>query len=369
MSHCSIPSLGLGVLGVLGTAGAVFVPIACGGRSAPTISASVADASTGGDARYGGYPTDDAATATGTTGDDGGDGSSPDGMMPAQGPGTPPMPETTPTGSVRLADWAPDAPGTGFDVCVVPHGTDAAWTGPLLGGPGVAFPNVGRYVAIAPGTYDLKVVPAGGACGTAVAPTIQLAPLIVNAKTTVAIVGDLSPGGNDQAAKVVSFADDNQLPTGIAAVRFIDAMPGASAVIFGLGKTTDLTFAALTPNVPFGTVSATLPDGGVADSNSYMLLDPLSGGTLSAHLPSGDYAVSSSTNTSFINGMLTSPNMPSVLGAGTDVATGTNATWPVNSLITVALVKGSGGPNGQFVLCHDDAAAEGTLSACNVLSP
>ncbi len=368
MSQRSTTSFGLGVLGILGgTATAVVLPIACGGRSGVATLPATLDGSTS-DAQSTGHPASDAAgdaaIATGTNGVDGGS-YNPSGAQSGQAG------MSGPTGFIRLADWAPDAPGPGFDVCVMPQdGSGTAWTGPLLGGAGVAFPNVGRYIAVAAGTYELEVVAPGGACGTAVAPTIQLAPLGVNARITAAIVGDLSPSGNDQAAKVVSFADDTAPPTTQAAVRFIDAMPGASSVVFGVGKMADLSFSALTPSVPFGTVSAALPDGGMADGNSYMLLGPLSDTTLSAHAPSGEFDISSNTSTSSVNGTLANPGPPSsIISGGTDLATGSNASWAPGSLVTVALVRGTGGSNGRFVLCHDDAPPQGSLAQCDVLAP
>jgi hypothetical protein len=36
-----------------------------------------------------------------------------------------------PTALVRVANWAPDAPSSGYDVCVATHGS-SSWSGPLL---------------------------------------------------------------------------------------------------------------------------------------------------------------------------------------------------------------------------------------------
>lgn len=280
-----------------------------------------------------------------------------------------PIPTDASTGFVRLAVWAPDAPAGGYDVCVMQHGGNGSWTGPLLGS-GVAFPSVGRYVAVPPGNYDVGVVAPGSACASPVAAVTPLPAITANSRATVALVGDLTPNGNDQPAKVVVFADDVAGPRMQAAVRFIDALPGATAVIFGTGMEMNLTFSPLTGSVSFAGDSSSPADGGVVDSDGYLLLGAVSGVTLSAQVPPGDVAISSSTSTSFGDGgFLNGGGNPTVLTSGTNLASGTNASWASGSAVTVALVRGTGGSAAQFVLCQDDAAPQGTLSACSPLAP
>jgi hypothetical protein len=195
------------------------------------------------------------------------------------------------------------------------------------------------------------------------------------------------PTGNDQAARAVAFADDATPPQGQAAVRFVDAMPGASAVVFGTGKSTDFSFFALTPNVPFGTLATMTADGGTSDSNDYVRLAPLSAGTLSAHVPPGEVDQSTGGSTFSVDGGFVNSGSPSNILAGIDLATGSNAAWPAGSLVTVALVKrpqsAAGGASSssssggllvgstpaQFVVCRDDAQPQGALAACSVLAP
>jgi hypothetical protein len=368
---------------VLGASSALVValPTACGnhtttGSASPTTyDASFADAGHVPDGAGGGGG--DAASGGEAGAEQQGD-ASPTGAAADGG--------ASATAYVRLADWAADAPAAGFDACVAPHGASGGpWTGPLLNGGAVPFPNVGRYVAVAPGTYDLKVVAPGSGCGSPAVVAIALSALAAGAHTTVAVIGDLMPTGNDQTARAVAYTDDATPPQGQAAVRFVDAMPGASAVVIGTGKSNDFSFFALTPSVPFGALATMTADGGTSDSNDYLRLAPLAGGMLSAHVPPGEVDTSTGGGTSFDGGFVNS-GTPSNILSGIDVATGSNAAWPAGSLVTVALVKrppsaaadGGGASSGgllvgstpaQFVVCRDDAPAQGVLSACSALAP
>jgi hypothetical protein len=276
----------------------------------------------------------------------------------------------SPTGFVRLAVWAPDAPAGGYDVCVMPQGNGSQWMGPLHG-IGVTFPQVGKYVAVPPGMYNAGVMPAGNGCGAPVNGVVGLPMIVANGRATVAIVGDITPMGNDQPAKVVTFPDDVIGLASRAAVRFIDALPGAADVIFGTGSETNLSFLALTGSVPFAGVSSSPADGGVEDTNGYLMLNPVVGATLSAHLPQGEVDIS--TSTSFGNGgIINNGGPPGILSSANDLATGASASWGSGSAVTVALVRAStGGATAQFLVCQDDAPPTGPtggLSACTTLS-
>jgi hypothetical protein len=359
------------VLGV-STAVVAIVPQACGGNSGalPSIADASADAvidgtsaapgtgSSGGSGTSEPVPTPHPTVNT-TGGELGGGGSNATGGA-------------APTKSLlRLADWAPDAPAAGFDLCIAPHGArDATWTGPLLGS-GVAFPAVGRYVEIAPGTYDARVIAAtSGSCPPTVGTPLVLPALGANARATLAVIGDITPSGNDKQAEVVVFPDDSAGPSTQAAVRFIDATPGVSAVIFGTGTLHDLTFRALTSAVPFAGASSMPPDGGVSDSDGYVLVAPSTGVTLSAHVGDGEYDVSNSMSTSLVDGgFVNNGGGSNVFGSNNDMATGSNASWAAGGAYTVALVGGAfGGAPPELVLCADDAPAQGSLSACTTLA-
>lgn len=278
---------------------------------------------------------------------------------------------TSPTALVRFADWAPDAPAAGLDLCVKARGdTSATWTGPLLG-TGVAFPKVGAYGKIGPGSYDARVVAAGdSSCASAAGAPITLPVLSANTHVTVALMGAISPMANDQPAEIVGFTDDLSAPQGRAAVRFIHALTGVMSVVFGTGKHGDFSFTALTGNVDFGTFAAALADGGAADANGYLTLSPRTPATLSVGLPSGQSDISTSSSTEFVDGgFVNNPGMNNLFGPGMDITTASNAAWPAGSVVTIALVNGSGGGGPQLVQTHDDGAPQGTFSDSAVLSP
>jgi hypothetical protein len=93
---------------------------------------------------------------------------------------------------LRVAHASPDAPA--FDLCVAPHGT-TTFQGPLIGlfaaglrgdagplpeaGPtGVSFGQVSAYLPLAPGQYDVRLVPAGG--GSCTEALVRVRPLDVS---------------------------------------------------------------------------------------------------------------------------------------------------------------------------------------------
>jgi hypothetical protein len=356
-----VPWLGImrqrNILLVLGTSTAIlaaFAP-ACGSSGSTTLQ-SVFDAGSRDAVADRGAPgtSSDGATAGG---DDGG--------LDAQADGA------ASVALVRFADWSPDAPAAGFDVCVQAQGGNGAtWTGPLLG-TGVPFTKVGAYSNVAPGTYTARVVaPGDSSCASAAATAIQLPALSAGDRITVALMGALSASGNTQAAEIVPFPDDVSPPQGQAAVRFIDALTGAMAVVFGTGKQTNVSFAALTGNVDFGTAATTLADGGAPAANGFLLLQPNTGATLSAHVAGNESDISTSTSTSFDGGGFNfNPGTNSTFTPGMDIASASNATWPAGSVVTVALLNGASGGAPQLEQCQDNAAPQGSFSDCNVLSP
>jgi hypothetical protein len=356
------------VVFVLGASTAIvaIVPPACGGNTGavPSIVDASADAVID---HAGAAPTTASGVASGTN------GAAPPGAATGtggNGPANATGGASAPMSLLRLADWAPDAPASGFDVCILPRGArDAAWQGPLLGS-GVAFPAVGRYVAVAPGTYDARVVATSASCASTFGSALQLPALAANARATVAVIGDLTPRGNDKQAEVLALADDTSGPPTQAAIRFVDATPSVSAVVFGTGTMHDLTFHALTSNVPFGSASSSPADGGLSDTDGYVLVAPSTGVTLSAHVGNGEVDLSSSTSSSLVDGGFVNGGGSNIFGAGNDAATGTNASWTAGGAYTVALVGGAfGGSPPQLVLCADDAPAQGSLSACTALAP
>jgi hypothetical protein len=287
-----------------------------------------------------------------------------------------------PKAYVRFADWAPDGL-PGFDICVVPHGSSldagtwlpgmgAMTMGPLLGKL-VAFPNVSPYVPIPVGTYDVTVLSQGAkTCSQSAVTPIPLPALADGSRATVAIIGDLAPIGTDSPAQGIALADDAVGPQGgKAAVRFVDAMPSASNVVFGIGAVVSATFQPLTAAVASGGLPAgPAMNGSPADANGYILLDPLRGGSLSAQSLSNQSGafVGSSTTFSF-DGGFPAAGQPTVYAGTNDVATGSNASWGAGNVVTVALIDGNWGTTPQIQLCVDNAGPAGWPASCTVLSP
>jgi len=330
---------------------------ACGGSGTST-SRSTFDAGTPGALA-------DGAAAPNGGGPASGSSSAGDGGADAESDGGSPAP------LVRFADWAPDAPAAGLDVCWNAPG-DSRWYGPLLG-TGVPFPKVGAYTKL-PGqmSYNLRVVAAGdSSCASAAGMAIDLPALPPDAHVTIALMGAISASGNEQPAKVLRFTDDTSAPQGEAAVRFIDALTGVMQVVFGTGTHSNFSFSALTGNVGFGASATALADGGAADANGYLLLSPATASALSVGVPSGQSDISTSSSTEFVDGgFVNNPGMNNLFGPGMDVTSASNAAWAAGDVVTIALVDGTGGGGGaQLVQCRDNAPAQGSFSDCAVLTP
>jgi hypothetical protein len=272
-------------------------------------------------------------------------------------------PEAPPTQAfARLAAWSPDE--AAVDFCVAPHGT-TMYEGPLIaqlaakddaggieadaeaGPPGLSFPQVSAYVALAPQQYDVTVVAAGSAtCAGGSLAATALPALTAGSYTTFAIVGDAETAGSDRALSLTPFSDDTGrgAPPSGASLRFVNASPGLASVDFGIGSLQNTNFQALFTNVPFAQAgSQGGSDAGTIDANGYLGCGPLAGVVLSAH-PTG--ATSDTT-----------------VGDGVDTAFGT--------VTTVVLVGGKTGDAAnpvELVQCADGATA-GWLSACASISP
>jgi hypothetical protein len=347
---------------------------ACGGgnhsTSAPAVTgpdASGPDAHAEASVTAAGDASGDVANGTGAAAD-GGAGAESGGPGSEGGAG----PAALPTGSlVRFANWAPDSPSAGFDVCTAAPG-GLTWTGPLLGN-AVRFPQVGRYVQLAAGSYDVRAVPpASTDCSTSIAEAIGLPPLPANGHITFALVGAISPRGSDPPAALVAFTDDVTAPAGQAALRFINATPAATSVDFGTGSQRTGNYAALADDVLFGQASSA---SSAAPLDAGLNPLPLDGGfnfSLDAALSSGGLAGAPDSNGYLF--LAPTPRAGVVLsaravGANTDLATGSGATLRAATVSTVAIVNGgSDGVTPQLLLCRDEAVANG-LSACSVLSP
>jgi hypothetical protein len=205
----------------------------------------------------------------------------------------------------------------------------------------------------------------------------------------------------DQHAHLVAFADDATSPPMQAAIRFINAMPGGSAVVFGTGTVSNGSFSPLTGAVAVGSASSMVANGTVeVDENGYVFLAPVAGVALSAHdadsqngilggppsVPGGlapfDAGFGgglSPFDAGFSGGVGAGVGVPSAgmvgTGAGTgvfgtygdDLAVASNVTWQAGNVGTVVLVDGMVGFKPEIMVCTDSAQGQ-TMSPCSVLS-
>jgi hypothetical protein len=279
---------------------------------------------------------DDVGSATGATASDGETDAGP----------------STPQTFIRVADWTPDAPSAGFDLCLAPAGT-SNWAGPLLaqtfpagslgqgGANGLQFPAVTKYFGVAPGQYDIQLVASGATdCTTGLLAETDLPALAVNAHTTFATVGDVNPRGNDTGLKIAAFFDDVTVSNGQAAVRVINAIPSVAYLDVGTGSLMAQNFAAIFTSVGFAVVGETLADGGTLGITGYLSMAPATNAQFSAH--------ATGTET-------------------TDTATATHVSLGAGSATTMAVVNGAN--NGfppQFLVCTDNATPSDEQTPCMV---
>lgn len=269
-----------------------------------------------------------------------------------------PLEASGPTAQVRVANWAPDAPASGYDVCVAIHGS-SSWSGPLLGQavgnvgslgdaavPTIQFPGVTNYLlALAPATYDVAVVRAGAGCASPVKVATDLPALVAGDWYTMAIVGDATPVGTDPALTVVVLDDDSTNAVGTA-VRFLNVAPSIASADFGLG-TFAAGFTPLEVGVPFaGIVTMAAPEAGVTpDSNGYV-------GVASAATGTVTFSAQVST------------------GATGDLAVAPGLTLSPAPTATVALVGGkTGGGGAQLLVCTWDGVqneSSGLVESCTL---
>jgi hypothetical protein len=255
---------------------------------------------------------------------------------------------------LRVANWTPDAPASGYDVCLAPAGT-TNWSSPIFqqaiasgledaGSTGLPFPMVTEYVPVGPGTYDLQLIMAGNSdCTSGVIPTTMGLPsLIAGARVTFAIIGDVRPTNRDARQKVAAFFDDATAANDVAVLRVINAVPsvGAMDVIETGPEGESLTSFA---NVPFGSVGTMVTDGGSVDPNGYSRVSP-------------------ATNVGFV---ALAP------GGTVNIATAGGATLSARAVITLAAIDGENGSGRppRFLMCTDNGAPITGLTPCSALNP
>jgi hypothetical protein len=260
-----------------------------------------------------------------------------------------------PSANIRFANWSPDAPAAGYDLCIAQHGT-TSWQGPVLaqsvGDAGTLtfnFPTVTTYFEADVGQYDVEIVAAGGNCSSPIgSPISSLAPLAANDYYTLALVGDSTKAGNDPTLTAVLFQDDAAPTDGSTALRFLNVAPDLAAMDFGAGTLAASSFDPIEVSVSFtGLASQTGNDaGGVVDGNGYV-------GVFAADAGPIEFSCHTSQ------------------GGTTDTATASNQTFAGNSAVTLALVNGkNGGPAAQFLVCTGDGTVptSSLTSTCTIVS-
>jgi hypothetical protein len=241
-------------------------------------------------------------------------------------------PEAPSTLKLRIAHLAPDAPAV--DVCLAPSGS-ARFSGPVLegagGASGLAYGQATRYLDVAAGQWDVRVVAASAAdCATPIVPDTTGVTLAAARAITVAATGLVAPGAGQPGFALVPLEDVTQVAPDRARVRFVHASPGTPAVDVGTGS--GASFTPVFTAVTFPGIDADLPAG-------YFDTAPLTGVTLSAR----------------------------ATGTTADALVVPGVTLPAGTVATVFAVGLLGGaPPLSVLVCADDLGATALLGACAI---
>jgi hypothetical protein len=235
---------------------------------------------------------------------------------------------------LRVAHLSPDAPAV--DVCLAAAGS-GLFTGPVLAqagaAAGLAYGQATRYLDVAAGTYDVRIVAAAAVdCTSPIVPDTAGASLPGGRAVTVAATGLAAPAAGQPSFALVPLVDETQVAAGKAKVRFVHASPGTPPVDVGAGA--GASFTPLFTAVPFGAVDADRAPAG------YLETDPLSGATISAR----------------------------ATGTTADALAIPGVTLPAGAIVTVFAVGVLGGDPGLAALvCADDTGEQALLSDCALL--
>ncbi|MEO1581941.1 MAG: DUF4397 domain-containing protein [Pseudomonadota bacterium] len=163
-------------------------------------------------------------------------GDAPISLVLQDGTGSFELLDTDTPAALRVIHNSPDAPAV--DIIV-----NDDFANPLV--PGLAFPDFTDFVSVAPGTYNVKVTPAGDA-GT----------IVIDTDLNLTVGSESSVYATDLLASIAPqvLADDRRSVATQAQVRILHGSPAAGAVdIFVTAPGTDIT--TVTPNfadVEFG---------------------------------------------------------------------------------------------------------------------
>jgi hypothetical protein len=239
---------------------------------------------------------------------------------------------------VRVAHLSPDL--RAVDVCLATTGT-TAFTGPILASLGVqdglTYAAVTAYVELPVDTYDVRVIlaNASGCSIPAIDDTVGIS-LNGDETATIAALGVSDPSGaaaNDPPLHLAVFDDATTATSGQAKLRFIHASPGTPAVDVGLGA--GAGFTKVFADVSFGNVAT---NGGI---------DAL--GFVQTAAP-----VTSAVSARLANDHVDALTIPSL-------------TLPSEGVLTAFAIGNKTGASDkplQVLLCADNAAPNGLLSAC-----
>jgi hypothetical protein len=287
--------------------------------------------------------------------DDGGGGATPP-IADAGGPSDAGA-SAPPQAYLRVAQLSPDLPP--IDVCVASHGT-TTFQGPLVGqlagalddagpgavAPGLGYAQVGAYLALVPGQYDVRIVAAGAlSCSvgdSGVPDATNLPALAFNTYSTLLLAGESSPVGSDEGLTVRVVTDDAVITGGAALLRAVNAVPSSPALDLGLGSDAG-PWAALLTDVAFAAASAQVgPGEGAVDSNGYLPIAPLSNQAVSFRASED---------------------------AGVDVAVANSVEIDVGAIATLIAIGGKTGDLTHppaLLLCVDNQPSGGLLSDCSI---
>jgi hypothetical protein len=161
---------------------------------------------------------DTSAQSSGTNGSGGSGGSG------GQGP--------VGSGKVRFAHLSPDGPL--LNGCIRPTGTPIGSL-PVATFSSFAFPQVGAYVDVPPGNYDVDIAWVGTDCAQPALVIASVFNINDGQARTVSVVGMRMPSGPEEPLQVVSMGDDlSAPPEGKARVRFVHAVPDVAGLDGGV---------------------------------------------------------------------------------------------------------------------------------------
>jgi hypothetical protein len=197
---------------------------------------------------------------------------------------------------------------------------------------------------MAPGYYDVRVVPAGAISCTkdVITTNTSVGYFGQDAYHTLALVGDASVSGSDPSISLVNYTD-GQSSSGYTTFRFVHASPSLPSLEFGFGTLSDSNFDALFSSVSFSKVG-TSSSYGTVDTNGYLTTSTWSDKTVSIH---------------------------TTVGATSDSVAAVDVNMAAGTLVSFWAIGEKTGDTThplQILQCVDNGAVTGYLVPCSVIS-